>query len=258
MTAGDLDALVTSILDNTRPAKPAERYLAMNAGLRAVYYAIKDVQREFFIEEGNITIPANQSRIPLTPFEKPIARIRKLVALGPTAPEPGYGTGYGEGDYGGGGYGGGGVFTGPFMRSSSLLHFRHAGQSSPEFMAAEYRVAGQNSEVLYDLIFHKGIPHLAIAPVLPTAEIVWLSTVYDPPRLTPADPTVEVEPIAERFIEVAVAYAIEWLLRAVNDADADRWGADAIQRRSAMIQTLGVTVEQHSVGVSSGLEYGDC
>jgi hypothetical protein len=71
-------------------------------------------------------------------------------------------------------------------------------------------------------------------------------------------PTSIMEPILADHIDLVLAFAAERLLRSVGDADADRWGADALQLRSELMQDLSKVSEQNSVGVGTDLDgFGD-
>lgn len=254
MTLNDVDTMVVSILNNSRAATTAERYLAINHAYREIVRTILDVRSDHFLfETGDFTIPGGAMRVPLRGVEftsRPVQRIRKIVSLGPDAATLGAGTvGYGSGGYGGNLYGGG---TLPGNTASAAIRkWTPRAISSREFQQAELLGSQDSPEVLYDLIYPAGQPTLALAPALISDDTPFISTIYEPVRLTVAASVIE--PIIEKHIELVVAYAMDWLLRAVNDPDADRWGADAVQLRSHLIQHISPKIEQETQAVGSAL-----
>jgi hypothetical protein len=209
-------------------------------------------------------LPVNTLRVPLIDtadvtynFPKPVARIRKIIALGPDGPYYHVGKGYGLEKYGTEEPYGGVIPT----ASDRIVFFRHASVTSREFVYAELRPAGDYGQIVYDLVFPYGDPTLAMAPALSAPLRCVITSIYNVPRfgsLIPDDPgSVVVEPIIAHYCEFVVDLAVERFLRSVNDSDADRWGADAMQKRSAIMQDLGTRVEQHGEGVGTDLDYGD-
>ena len=234
MTLADLDALLIPVLGNSRAASPSERYLALNQGYREVIRTILDVRADhFLVETGDVTIPTGKLRIALTgaPFAgRPVIRIRKIVSLGPDAT---------------------GRIDGTNTASGQIRRWTPRAISSREFAEAELANPQDAPEVFYDLVQPLGVPTLAVAPALASDDTPLISAIYQPPRLSVVGDVVE--PIVEQHIEVVLAYAMEWLLRAVNDADADRWGADAVQHRSHLIQHIAPKIEQQTQAVGSAL-----
>lgn len=254
MTLDDVDKMVRAILDNSRAATTTERYLAINHGHREIVRTIMDVRADHFIHEtGDFVIAGGLMRHVLTgpAFEgKPVQRIRKIVSLGPDAAATIAGTiGAGSGGAGSGPYGGGDL---PGNTSSpTVRRWIPRAISSREFAQMELTAPQDAPEVFYDLIYPSGLPTLAIAPALISDDTPFISTIYEPPRLTV--PTDIIEPIVEKHIELCIAFSMDWLLRAVNDSDADRWGADAMQLRSHLVAHVAPKIEQETQAVGSAL-----
>lgn len=269
MLVRELDARLVSILKNTRVAASEERCAALQAGANLVYRAASDgAGGDYFLQESALTIPAHTTRVALTAaagFAKTVKRIRRIIARGTGAPDLGLGEGFGEGGFGEGGFGGGvaAVGTGAF---NGKFEFRRRDHVHPDFVRAEMRDDVSEGVVLFDLVFRAGTgagndPTLMLAPGIVTEEVVLVQSIYEPARFAAADlqssSTTAVEPIVERFEDIVVFRALEILLRSVNDAEADKWGADALQLRSGMIQTLGKMVESENAGIVTGLDWGD-
>jgi len=233
MTLGEIDTLVYDIVKRSRATSAGERYAAINHGYRRLARAIRSVKADFFhqLTHGFI-LRANQVRFALVKpeFPRPVARITDIIALGATTQTLG-----GLGDT---------------ASSTSALVFEYGNRASTTFTEAKLRTPGSSSRILYDVVRYGGTSYLVIAPALSTDETPIIESVYSIPRLI--DPEEDsVEAYIADHIEGVVAFALEWLLRAVNDVDADRWGADALQLRAEIIQDLAVKSEQNTVSVQS-------
>lgn len=269
MLLTELNARLVSLLKNTRVASARERCVALQAGANLVYRAISDIAGgDYFFQESALVIPANTTRIALIDpavFPKTPKRIRRIISRGQGAADLNLGPGFGEGGFGEGGFGGGVAAEGS-ASFNGRFRFVRRDCVHPEFLSAEVRDAVSDGLVFFDLAFRVGFdqanaPILMLAPAILSEETVLVASIYEPTRFTDVafDPssTVEVEPIIERFEDIVLFRAMEVLLRAVNDSDAATWGADALQARSAMIQTLGKLVESENGHVVSGLDWGD-
>lgn len=264
MLVRELDAKLVAILKNTRVASKDERAVALQAGADLVYRTAASVAGgDYFYQESALTILANTSRSPLddtTVFPKTVTRIRKIVSRGTTAADLRLGSGFGEGGFGEGGFGGGVAAMGTASFNGKYIFVRRD-HVHPEFLRAEMRDPVSEGVVYFDLTVRTGVPTLMLAPALLTDEVVLIATTYRPTKIVAADlepdATSTVEPLVERFDDLAVFRAVEVLLRAVNDSDGDKWGADALQQRSAMIQDLGRLVESENGFVATGMDWGD-
>lgn len=253
MLLSDVQALVRQVSDRTRPVGDAELVAAINFGYRELIRAIRDLQAEQFVQETNgFVMTAGKTRYPLddlTLFPKPVRRVRRIVGISATGAVATPGFGFGQGGFGQGGFGGGGTAGGTGQETVNLIQFRWVGIEDAAFMQAE--VLAPTDAVVYDLIFPGGVPTLAIAPKLTTDQMVQIITVYEPTRLSA--PTEAIEPVVADHIEAVVARALEIIFRATNDSDADRWGLDAKEMRSQIIQDVSTRAEQNTTGFGTDL-----
>jgi hypothetical protein len=251
VTLDDLDQDLVEILSNTRAASTRERYHALNAAYQELCRTLMDVRSEqFLIETGDITVPHGQVRIALTGdgvLGRAIVRVRRITSLSQSFQSAGS-LGAGEGGAGEGGAGGDTTISvgGTVDRVWTPMSI-----ASSEFLRAEQSPPGDVATVLYDLIFPLGVPTLAIAPALATDDQPLLSLIYFPSPLTAA--TSVIEPVVGRHSSFMLAHAMERLLRAVNDGESDRWGNDAREQKSRIIQNVAPKIEQGTQAVGSAL-----
>lgn len=236
MNLADLDAIVKDLIDLSRPTSKEARWVAINHGYREASRAISAARPEAFLQEAMVELPANTLRFALTgsEFVRPVQRVAKIVGLGPSAAN---------------------LSGSTSAAGSRVLKFRYASITSEEFRAGEALGATDVGEVLYDMVLPNGVPTLALAPALSTPVLVLVSTIYRPVRLA-ADAAV-VEAVIEQHQELVIAYAMQWLLRTVNDAEASGWGAQATELRAELTQDVSKVSEEGTEAFGSDCYFGD-
>lgn len=260
MLLAELDAKLFRLIQWSRDTTPDDRLDALNWAYREAIAMIRGLRAEYFLgETGDFTIPRNTIRVPLVgpAFPQPVRRIRKIIAYGPDAPIASTGsTGYGGGAYGAGPYGGGQAPTN--TTTATQFIFRAAEIGSKEFWMAELAGPQNAGEILYDLLFVKGVPTLAIAPPLADDLAPFISFIYEPQKLaynTDTNKTLDVvEPPLDAFDDVLIAGAMEYLELGVDDAQSDRWRDAKQMRIREMLHDLPVRTEQNTQYVQTDLE----
>lgn len=238
-TLGNIDAVIEDLIRVSRPTSPQTRYTAINYGYSRCIDAIVEARPEYFLQEAAITLPAGVMRYRLNDsnlFPQPVKRIKNIVAVGPQSAA---------------------LETGIVIASERVVDFRYASMETPEFQQAQRFGARESDVIFYDMVFvDGGIPVLAFAPALSSAMTVLVSTIFRPQRLT--DPgSSKLMPIIEQHQECPIAYAMDWLLGTVNDAERGMWEGKGDKLKAELVQAVATVSLQNTEHLGSDLMFGD-
>ena len=243
LTVGDLDALLVDEITPTLTTSQASRMAALNYGRQRLVAAVRTVRPERFLRDVVCTLPANRLEIALNAtlaaaFGTSIPhQLLLIMAYDGSAP----------------------TLDGTVVLTGSLgVTFVYASIESQEYRNASRLPASSGyTRIFYDFTFPNDVPTLAIAPALSTSLLALVRYYATPARYSLTDLTRQLGSVEEQWDGLLRAWAMERLLRKVNDAEASAWAGIAETMRQEMLVDIAMVTRGGHQTFGDGMRLGD-